>query len=137
MATLKNNTSSLKIQGTQVAGRKEDAQIFLDNWRLNNVGTKSTGVLPPVDAVPPHLRGYIFKKAEARNDLKIASLANGEPDSSIMRYVTEKGFFLDGQGKSYMQGGGKFQEAGDYDLDLHGLPVPLARRKSLSIKGRA
>ena len=133
MATLKNKTSSLKIQGTQVAGRKEDAQIFLDNWRINNVGTKSTGTLPPVDAVPPHLRGYIFKKAEARNDLKIANLADGEPDSSMMNYVTEKGFFLDGRGRSYMQGGGKFQDAGEYDIDIHGMPVPMANRKSLSI----
>ena len=57
-----------------------------------------------------------------------------EPDSSIMRYVTEKGFFLDGQGRSYMQGGGKFEDAGEYDLDIHGLPVPLAEaRKGLMI----
>ena len=57
-----------------------------------------------------------------------------DPDSSIMRYVTEKGFFLDGQGKSYMQTGGKFYDAGEYDLDLHGLPVPLAKnRKKLKI----
>ena len=47
-----------------------------------------------------------------------------------MRYVTEKGFFLDGQGRSYMQGGGKFQDAGEYDLDIHGLPVPLAEKKA-------
>jgi hypothetical protein len=52
-----------------------------------------------------------------------------EPDSSIMRYVTEKGFFLDGQGKSYMQTGGKFYDAGEYDLDIHGLPVPLAQKQ--------
>ena len=62
-------------------------------------------------------------------------LANlSEPDSSIMRYVTEKGFFLDGQGKSYMQTGGKFYDAGEYDLDIHGLPVPLVKnRKKLKI----
>ena len=63
-------------------------------------------------------------------------LANlSEPDSSIMRYVTEKGFFLDGQGRSYMQGGGKFQDAGEYNPDLHGLPVPLVKkqRKKLQI----
>tara|TARA_R100000278_G_scaffold99381_1_gene76179 strand:+ start:271 stop:438 length:168 start_codon:yes stop_codon:yes gene_type:complete len=52
-----------------------------------------------------------------------------------MRYVTEKGFFLDGQGKSYMQTGGKFYDAGEYDLDIHGLPVPLVKkqRKKLQI----
>ena len=47
-----------------------------------------------------------------------------------MRYVTEKGFFLDGQGRSYMQGGGSFQDAGEYDMDIHGLPVPLAEKKA-------
>ena len=69
-----------------------------------------------------------------RKELKIASLADGRPDESIMNYVTEKGFFLDGQGKGYMQQGGKFYDAGEYDLDLHGLPVPLAKnRKKLNI----
>ena len=62
-----------------------------------------------------------------RKSLKIANLM--EADSSIMRYVTEKGFFLDGQGKSYMQSGGKFYDAGEYDLDIHGLPVPLAEKQ--------
>ena len=69
-------------------------------------------------------------------DLTGIPLANlSEPDSSIMRYVTEKGFFLDGQGKSYMQTGGKFYDAGEYDLDVHGLPVPLVKkqRKKLQI----
>ena len=64
-----------------------------------------------------------------KNNLKIASLADGQPDSSIMNYVTEKGFFLDGQGKAYMQGGGKFQDAGGYNPDIHGLPVPLVKKQ--------
>ena len=71
------------------------------------------------------------KQESKRNALKIAM----EADSSIMRYVTEKGFFLDGQGKSYMQTGGKFYDAGEYDMDIHGLPVPLVQkqRKKLQI----
>ena len=69
-----------------------------------------------------------------KKKLMIANLADGKPDSSIMNYVTEKGFFLDGQGKSYMQQGGQFYDAGEYDLDIHGLPVPLAKnRKKLKI----
>ena len=43
-----------------------------------------------------------------RKGLKIANLADGKPDPSIMNYPTEKGFFLDGQGNAYMQSGGKF-----------------------------
>ena len=63
-----------------------------------------------------------------RKGLQIASLADGQPDSSIMNYVTEKGFFLDGSGKAYMQTGGKFYDAGEYDPDIHGLPVPLVKK---------
>ncbi len=69
-----------------------------------------------------------------RKDLKIANLQDGKPDSSIMNYVTEKGFYLDGQGGAYMQNGGNFFDAGEYNPDVHGLPVPLAKnRKKLNI----
>ena len=56
-----------------------------------------------------------------RKGLLIAS------DATSMHYPTEKGFFLDGTGKAYMQSGGKFYEAGEYNPDIHGLPVPLAK----------
>ena len=92
---------------------------------------------------PPYKKPDLFIKdkqiiqesKEKFKGLTGIDLANlSEPDSSIMRYVTEKGFFLDGQGKSYMQTGGKFYDAGEYDLDVHGLPVPLAKnRKKLKI----
>ena len=73
------------------------------------------------------------KQNKKRSGLLIAS--GWDPDASIMRMVTEKGFFLDGQGKSYMQNGGKFFDAGEYNPDIHGLPVPLAKkqRKKLQI----
>ena len=50
-------------------------------------------------------------------------------EASSMHYPTEKGFFLDGSGKAYMQSGGKFYEAGEYNPDIHGLPVPLAKKQ--------
>ena len=73
------------------------------------------------------------KQNKKRNELLIAS--DWEPDSSIMRYVTEKGYFLDGQGNSYLQLGGKFTDKMEYNPDLHGLPVPLVKkqRKKLQI----
>ena len=76
--------------------------------------------------------GGSWDLSKNKNNLKIASLADGQPDSTIMNYVTEKGFFLDGQGKAYMQGGGKFQDAGEYNPDIHGLPVPLVNKKQRS-----
>ena len=72
-----------------------------------------------------------------RKGLKIASLADGQPDSSIMNYVTEKGFYLDGYGGAYMQNGGKFFDAGEYNPDVHGLPVPLAKGRSKLKIGKA
>ena len=69
-----------------------------------------------------------------RKELKIASLADGRPDPSMMNYVTEKGWFLDGRGNAYQQRGGKFGAPTEYNPDKHGLPVPLAKnRKKLSI----
>ena len=55
-----------------------------------------------------------------------------DPDSSIMNYVTEQGFFLDGQGNAYMQTEGKFYDAGGYNPDIHGLPVPLAQQMQIN-----
>ena len=64
----------------------------------------------------------------------LASLADGRPDPSIMNYVTEKGYFLDGQGKAYQQRGGQFGGGTEYNPDIHGLPVPLVKnRKKLKI----
>ena len=74
------------------------------------------------------------KQKTKRNGLLIAS---GDADIKSMHYPTEKGFFLDGTGKAYMQTGGKLYDAGEYNPDIHGLPVPLAKRKSLNIKGTA
>ena len=64
-----------------------------------------------------------------RKGLKIANLADGTPDSSMMNYVTEKGYFLDGTGKAYQQRGGVFGGGTDYNPDIHGLPVPLVQNK--------
>tara|TARA_R100000005_G_C4952619_1_gene172438 strand:+ start:263 stop:667 length:405 start_codon:yes stop_codon:yes gene_type:complete len=111
------------------------------------------GITPKEFSPPPfryfnHLRIPTIKEAEMKhfknfikstggswdlsknkNNLKIASLFDGKADSSIMNYVTEKGFFLDGQGKSYMQQGGNFYDAGEYNPDVHGLPVPLVEKQ--------
>ena len=78
---------------------------------------------------PPKENPGPFVPAPKRD---LANLADGTPDASIMNYPTEKGFFLDGQGKAYMQTGGKFYDAGEYDIDIHGLPVPLAQQMQIN-----
>ena len=72
--------------------------------------------------------GGNFPLVQKKNSLKIASDAT----AGDMGYVTEKGFFLDGRGDAYMQGGGKFQNAGEYDINIHGLPVPLAQQMQIN-----
>ena len=69
-----------------------------------------------------------LSKNKKRSSIKIAS----DADIRSMHYPTEKGFFLDGTGKAYMQTGGKFYDAGEYNPDIHGLPVPLVKNKKRS-----
>lgn len=73
------------------------------------------------------------KRFKGLTGIDLANLADGRPDETIMNYVTEKGFFLDGQGKAYQQRGGKFGAPTEYNPDVHGLPVPLVNRKKLKI----
>ena len=61
--------------------------------------------------------------------IDLANLADARPDPSIMNYVTEKGFFLDGQGNAYQQRGGLFGAPTEYNPDIHGLPVPLVKNR--------
>ena len=79
-------------------------------------GTPSSPYLPGKSPIPSRL----------------ANLVDGEPDPSIMNYVTAEGFFLDGQGRAYMQTGGKLYDAGEYNPDIHGLPVPLVQQMQIN-----
>ena len=80
----------------------------------------------------PEFEQLRLPTAKKNQNMTIANLADGTPDASIMNYPTEKGIFLDGQGKAYMQTGGKFYDAGEYDIDIHGLPVPLAQQMQIN-----
>ena len=66
-----------------------------------------------------------LSKNKKRSSMKVAS----DPDAKSMHYPTEKGFFVDGTGKAYMQTGGQFYDAGEYNPDIHGLPVPLVQKQ--------
>ena len=98
------------------------------------LGGEEEGGRSPYEPYKPAPTGPFVPAPGKKKDKELANLADGQPDPSIMNYVTENGFFLDGQGKAYMQGGGKFQDAGDYNPDIHGLPVPLAERMKIKSK---
>ena len=70
--------------------------------------------------------------AKRNQSMTIANLPDGEVDSSMMYYPTENGFFLDGTGKAYMQTGGRLYDAGEYNIETHGLPVPLAQQMQIN-----
>ena len=73
------------------------------------MGGEEEGGRSPYEPYKPAPTGPYSPPPPRKKEL--ANLVDGEPDASIMNYVTEKGFFLDGQGGAYMQGGGKFQDA--------------------------
>ena len=133
------STKRKDLMIADISGFPTTKGLFVDGEGnvFRNVGGTLIKVATP-NGYDRSLHGDLIPKASLpknKDNLKIASLADGKPDSSIMRHVTEKGFFLDGQGKGYMQRGGEFYDAGEYSPDVHGLPVPLVKkqRKKLHI----
>ena len=131
------STKRKELMIADISGFPTTKGLFVDEIGnvYRNVGGTLIKVATP-NGYDRGLHGEIIPKADAsqkkKDGLKIANLADGEPDSSMMNYVTEKGFFLDGTGKAYMQTGGKLYEAGEYNPDIHGLPVPLVNKKQRS-----
>ena len=120
-----------------ISGFPTSKGLFVDEIGnvYRNVGGTLIKVATP-NGYDRGLHGELLPRADAsspkRNDLKIAS--DSRPDASIMNYVTEKGYFLDGTGKAYQQRGGVFGGGTEYNPDIHGLPEPLAKqRKKLKI----
>ena len=72
--------------------------------------------------------GGNFPTAQKKNSLKIASnMANAT--AGDMGHVTEKGFFLDDAGDAYINTPDGFKNDGEYNIDIHGMIVPLAKNK--------
>jgi len=69
---------------TNLAGRREDANSWLRNWRSERGIPIDSGVMPPVDHVPLPYRGWLFPRADAstKNNLTIAH-GRHEPDAVI------------------------------------------------------
>ena len=93
------------INEQKIAGRSEDAKVFLDKWRLDNLGTTKSGALPPVDAVPYHLRGIIFKRADASStDTKTAALTQKQMDGLNKVFPGAEGKINDFRKKQFNMG---------------------------------
>ena len=68
--------------------------------------------------------GGEFPLVQNKNSLKIANATAGD-----MGHVTEKGFFLDDAGDAYINTPDGFKNDGEYNIDIHGMIVPLAKNK--------
>ena len=137
-----------KLPELQDIAQKLNRVYHMDETEKYELSTKAIKYVKQefsVETITKKLKEILFKlkkpippKEDPKNPYvpapkrDLANLADGEPDPSIMNYVTEQGFFLDGQGKAYMQGGGKFQDAGEYNPDIHGLPVPLTQQMQIN-----
>ena len=116
-----------------ISGFPTSKGLFVDEIGnvYRNVGGTLIKVATP-NGYDRGLHGEFIPKAslpKKKDGLKIANLSDGRPDSSMMNYVTEKGFFLDGRGNAYQQRGGKFGGATEYNPNIQGLPVPLVKNK--------
>ena len=135
MAKLNDPLSTLKIQqnkvdnilnDNQTAGRGSDAKSWLRNWRYERGIPVDSGVMPSVDEVPLYYRPFLFPRADAspKDGLKIAETA------ADMARPTTGGFFLDDNGGAFINSPDGLIYDGEYNPDIHGLPVPLANKKA-------
>ena len=119
---MKKKRQALKIASTPQDGRTPTRPFYNPPYRKPDLFIKDKQMIQESKDRFKGLTG-----------IDLANLADGRPDETIMNYVTEKGFFLDGQGNAYQQRGGKFGAPTEYNPDVHGLPVPLVNRKKLKI----
>ena len=114
------------INEQKTAGRSEDAKVFLDKWRLENIGTTNSGALPPVDAVPYHLRGIIFKRADASStDTKTAAFTQKQMDGLNKVFPGAEGRINDFRKKQFNMGPMKIKPGVQLpDLASNNRPIP-------------
>ena len=106
------STKRKDLMIADISGFPTSKGLFVDEIGnvYRNVGGTLIKVATP-NGYDRGLHGEIIPKASLpknKDGLKIANLSDGRPDSSMMNYVTEKGFFLDGRGNAYQQRGGEF-----------------------------
>ena len=97
-----------------------DKGFFLDS---NGDPYRSQGGrLIPDGEYSPRKHGALIPKGLVKENSKRGELLATEP-KDIME-VTSKGFFIDKEGKVYMQTKGRLYDAGGYDDTIHGDIVP-------------
>ena len=109
-----------------------ETKNFVEMWRKNN-GLEGTKALPPRNEVPFQWMLPFLDKVETQ-DTKPSPIANqgmmiAETEADMERPTTG-GYFLDGKGGAFINTPDGLIYDGEYNPDIHGLPVPLAKNNN-------
>tara|TARA_R100000234_G_scaffold82999_1_gene52544 strand:+ start:37 stop:633 length:597 start_codon:yes stop_codon:yes gene_type:complete len=106
-----------------------ETKNFVEMWRKNN-GLEGTKALPPRNEVPFQWMLPFLDKVETQ-DTKPSPVANQSmmiaETAADMSRPTTGGYFLDDKGGAFINTPDGLIYDGEYNPDIHGLPVPLAK----------
>ena len=115
-----------------------ETKAFVEQWRKSN-GLEGTKALPNRNEVPFQWMIPFLDEVETQ-DTKPSPIANqgmmiAETEADMERPTTG-GYFLDGKGGAFINTPDGLIYDGEYNPDIHGMPVPLAKgNNSLLIAG--
>ena len=114
-----------------------ETKNFVEMWRKNN-GLEGTKALPPRNEVPFQWMLPFLDKVETQ-DTKPSPINQGmmiAEEAADMERPTTGGYFLDSKGGAFINTPDGLIYDGEYNPDIHGLPIPLAKgNKSMLIAG--
>ena len=115
-----------------------ETKAFVEQWRKSN-GLEGTKALPNRNEVPFQWMIPFLDKVETQ-DTKPSPIANQgmmiAEEAADMSRPTTGGFFLDDKGGAFINTPDGLIYDGEYNPDIHGLPVPLAKgNNSMLIAG--
>ena len=115
-----------------------ETKAFVEQWRKNN-GLEGTKALPNRNEVPFQWMLPFLDKVETQ-DTKPSPIANQgmmiAETAADMSRPTTGGYFLDDKGGAFINTPDGLIYDGEYNPDIHGMPVPLAKgNNSMLIAG--
>ena len=115
-----------------------ETKAFVEQWRKSN-GLEGTKALPNRNEVPFQWMIPFLDKVETQ-DTKPSPIANQgmmiAETAADMERPTTGGYFLDSKGGAFINTPDGLIYDGEYNPDIHGMPVPLAKgNNSLLIAG--
>ena len=115
-----------------------ETKNFVETWRKNN-GLEGTKALPNRNEVPFQWMIPFLDKVETQ-DTKPSPIANQgmmiAETAADMSRPTTGGYFLDDKGGAFINTPDGLIYDGEYNPDIHGMPVPLAKgNNSMLIAG--